>query len=142
MQLLINLGEGNSGRWTRKSRVLALAIKPVLEALVRVDQLYLLTHQVPPIYESGVRYHDEPKDQIEEFAAIPLILQRGWGDCDDLAPWRVAELQNAGVKAKLRIQWKRYESGKLYHIVVRMPDRSIEDPSRLLGMGRLRKRSQ
>ena len=30
-----------------------------------------------------------------------MVLSRGWGDCDDLAPWRVAELQEAGEKATI-----------------------------------------
>ena len=141
MQLTINLGEANSRRWLRRSRVLGMAIKPALEALVMVNQLYLRLHDVARIYELGaagkVRYKEEPLDGIEEFAAIPVILQRGWGDCDDLAPWRCAELRSLGEPAKIRIQWKRQPSGsKLYHIVVRRGDHSIEDPSRILGMGK------
>lgn len=127
--------------------MLGLAIKPILEALVMADQLYIRTHRVPPIYESGVRYQEEPVNQanlpgsggtyrIEEFAAIPAIMERGWGDCDDLAPWRCAELREHGEPAKIRIQWKKNpETGqKLYHIVVRRADGRIEDPSLLLGM--------
>lgn len=148
MKVLVNLGETNSG-WTRKARLLAAALRPILESLVTVDQLFLANHHVPRIYESGVRYKEEPsrhallsfqgsgKQRVEEFAAIPAILQRGWGDCDDLAPWRCAELRMQGEKAKLRVQWRRQANGsKLYHIVVRRADGSIEDPSRLLGMGR------
>jgi len=134
MKLLVNLGQKQS-RWLRRSRMLAVAIKPILEALVKVNQQYLRTHDVPPLYESGVRYEEEPKGTTEEFAAIPVIITRGWGDCDDLAPWRVAELRELGERAKLRVQWKRQRNGqKLYHIVVRRQDGSIEDPSAMLGM--------
>jgi hypothetical protein len=131
--------------------MLGLAIKPILEALVMADQLYLRTHHVPPIYESGVRYKEEPMNRavlgalggaasstyrIEEFAAIPAIIERGWGDCDDVSPWRCAELRENGEHAKIRVQWKKNpESGqKLFHIVVRRADGRIEDPSLLLGM--------
>lgn len=122
------------------------AIKPLLDALVRIDQLYLRTHRCPPLYRAGVRYAEEPPNEaklghvgkterVEEFAAIPAIIERGWGDCDDLAPWRVAELREAGEAAKIRIQWKRSANGqKMYHIVVRRADGSIEDPSARLGM--------
>jgi hypothetical protein len=74
--------------------------------------------------------------RIEEFAAIPAIIERGWDDCDGLAPWRCAELREAGEPAKIRIQWKKNPATgqKLYHIVVRRADHSIEDPSALLGM--------
>lgn len=114
-----------------------LAIKPLLEALVTVNQLYLLTHHVPDIYESGVVYREEPKGLgYEDFAPIPTILSRGWGDCDDLAPWLCAQCRMKGEKAKIRIQWKtlRPKGSKLFHIVVRHEDRSIEDPSAKLGM--------
>ena len=136
----MNLGEGNSARWTKHSRMLGLAIKPVLEALTMAIQLLLLAHPLtPPHYESGVVYQEEPPGTDEEFASLPVILARGWGDCDDLAPARCAELRNQGHRAHIRIQWKRFVRpdgmpGKLYHIVVRRSDGSIEDPSRILGM--------
>jgi len=62
------------------------------------------------------------------------VLSRGWGDCDDLAPYRVAELQEAGEKAKIRITWRRVGKRRTYHVLVRRADGRIEDPSRLLGM--------
>ena len=137
MQVLVNLSGETSG-WLAHSRKLGLAIRPVLEALVTVNQLYLVTHHVPKLYESGVRYGEEPNGTIEEFASIPIVLSRGWGDCDDLSPWRVAELRCQGEKAKIRIQWKRQGNGKkLFHIVVRRANGEIEDPSRILGMGKL-----
>lgn len=126
--------------------MLGNAIKPLLESLVLVDQIFLRTHRVPLLYKSGVRYMEEPLNQaklgqgepqrVEEFAAIPAVLERGWGDCDDLAPWRCAELREHGEPAKIRIQWKRHPTTgqKLFHIIVRRADGSIEDPSRLLGM--------
>jgi len=138
--------------------MLGSAIKPILEALVMVDQLYLFSHHVPDIYQAGVRYQDEPWQGFEDFAPVPTILKRGWGDCDDLAPWLVAQHRNAGKKASIRIQWKRLgryripKGPKLFHIVVRRPfdpaeftpaymwrpkdgtRTMIEDPSRRLGM--------
>lgn len=136
MKVLVNLSRGKSSGWLHRSRVLGLAIKALLDAQVQINQLYLRLHNCPPLYRSGVRYQNEPDDGLEEFACIPIVISRGWGDCDDLAPWRCAELRNAGEKAKIRIQWKRQGSGrKLFHIVVRREDGRIEDPSRILGMG-------
>jgi hypothetical protein len=85
----------------------------------------------------------------EEFASVPAVYARKWGDCDDLAPWRCAELRKLGFQARIRIKWEKFPSGKMYHIVVRrfgaVPDFNprfmvrdgnsvIEDPSRALGM--------
>ena len=132
MDVLVSLGEVPL---LKRSRFLGLFIKPLLDALVTVNRLYLRAHHVPALYESGVRYMQEPPDgKPEEFAAIPVVLSRGWGDCDDLAPYRVAELQEAGEKAKIRITWRRVGKRRTYHVLVRRADGRIEDPSRLLGM--------
>jgi hypothetical protein len=135
MKVVLNLSRGKKSGWLHRSRVLAIAIKAILDAQVLANQLYIRMHNVPLLYKSGVRYKNEPDNGVEEFALIPIILARGWGDCDDLAPWLCAELREAGEKAKIRIQWKRQPDGrKLYHIVVRRGDGRIEDPSALLGM--------
>lgn len=132
MDVIVSLGDVPL---LKRSRFLGLFIKPILDALVGINRLYIRAHHVPPLYRSGVRYLQEPEDgRPEEFAAIPKVLARGWGDCDDLAPWRVAELQEAGEKAKIRITWRRGRRGKTFHVVVRRGDGRIEDPSRLLGM--------
>ncbi len=133
MEVLVNIGDVPL---LKRSRFLGLFIKPLLDALVEVNRLYLRTHHVPPLYKSGVRYKQEPEDgKPEEFASIPIVLARGWGDCDDLAPWRVAELQEAGEPATIRISWRRSRNGRrLYHVVVRRGDGRVEDPSKLLGM--------
>lgn len=133
MQVLVHLGDFPL---LKTSRFMGLFVRPILEALVEINRLYLRSHHVPPLYRSGVRYEQEPADgKPEEFAAIPQVLSRGWGDCDDLAPWRVAELQEAGEKASIRITWKRRRGGsRLYHVLVRRADGRIEDPSRILGM--------
>lgn len=90
MKVLVNLS-GDHSRWLKHSRVLGIVIKPILEALVTVDQLYLRMHHVPPLYHSGVRYQEEPLNQvklgdtpverIEDFSSIPAVLERGHGDC-------------------------------------------------------------
>jgi len=132
MDVLISLGDVPL---LKRSRFLGLFIKPILDALVTVNRLYIRTHHVPPLYQSGVRYMQEPEDgKPEEFAAIPVVLSRGWADCDDLAPYRVAELQEAGEKARIRITWRRHGKRRTYHVLVRRGDGRIEDPSRLLGM--------
>ena len=99
---------------------------------------------MPPLYESGVRYEEEPAGQpYEEFASIPVVLSRGWGDCDDVVSWRIAELRNQGEHAKVRLKWQPdfTRGARLYHVMVRRAATGgdgrglIEDPSLLLGMG-------
>lgn len=150
MQVVCALSHGQEkpNNWLRTSRVFGLVIKSLLDAQVKNNLIYLKLHRaVPPLYASGVRYQNEPAGQsfnglpVEEFALIPVVLKRKAGDCDDLAPWRVAELIAQGEHAKIRIQWRarRNRDGslgrKFFHIVVRRANNVIEDPSALLGMG-------
>jgi len=132
--------------WLNRSHTLGLVIKNLLDAQVANNRLYLQLHsRVPALYASGVRYENEPlwtfQDMpVEEFALIPVVLARGWGDCDDLSPWRCGELQHHGERAKIRVQWKRptlangKKGKKYFHIVVRRANGTIEDPSAKLGM--------
>lgn len=96
----------------------------------------------PPLYRSGVRYAPEPRAgsaaraalEPEDFAPVPVVISRGWGDCDDLAAWRAAEWQLSGVLADIDVRESAGSSptARRWHIVVVLPDGSIEDPSRRL----------
>jgi len=138
MRLVVSL---NAKPYMRRSRYLAVAARFVLEGLIQLNLMYLKArvasgNPVPDIYKAGVRYQNEPDNGEEEFADIPTVLSRGWGDCDDLAPWAVAQYRLRGEKATIRMTWKTLSSGgRLFHVQVRRGDGSIEDPSALLGMG-------
>jgi hypothetical protein len=132
--------------------------------MVTYNQAFLRHYKIPPLYESGVRYRQEPlgvmtfksvedtpeakrfarqmSGRIEDFAGIPSTLHRKWGDCDDLAPWICAERREQGNKAKIKVKWRPFEMhngqkvrGAVFHIVVRLQDGTEEDPSKVLGMG-------
>ncbi len=73
---------------------------------------------------------------VEIFLDIPALYKRGKGDCNELAPVRIAELWQAGVDAGPHlIKEKGLGGGWTYHAAVLHPDGSSEDPSRILGMG-------
>ena len=156
MKVVLNLGENPS--WLRKGRNLGIALKCILEALVEVNQHYLRLHKgVPLLYQSGVRYREESarhailimraagfSGRVEEFASIPAVMERGWGDCDDLAPWLAAERREVfKEKAHIKVEWKPTRTGRLFHITTRLQDprtgligdsSPTEDPSAKLGM--------
>lgn len=77
--------------WLKRSKVLGAVIKPQLDALVIVNQLFLRLHHATPLYRSKVIYREEPPTivtmsdgrtvTVEEFAAAPIVFARGWGDC-------------------------------------------------------------
>ena len=124
-----------------------LKLVALAQALCKVNEIHLLYFpNTPKLYESGVRYHDE--GDVEIWPDIPTILETGWGDCEDLACYRVAELRAQGVKADPLIRWRKEKNRFVYHMLVLLPDnvstrysykndggRWVEDPSKLLGMG-------
>jgi hypothetical protein len=131
-------------------------VNGAVETLIMSNRTWLARNPVPPLYKTKVIYQREPPEwNSEHFDAIPVVLQRGWGDCDDLVSWRIAEIRNY-LDPSLRtinlnkydarfprnfptalISFKRHvESNKyLYHVRVRhQPSGALEDPSALLGM--------
>lgn len=107
-----------------------------LEALTRCNVLWLESHPTTPmLYQSGVVYKQEKNS--EAWLDIPHVIENGWGDCEDLAAWRVAELRfRHRVQARPYLKWyhRPKEGFTLYHVQVRLPDGKIEDPSAQLGM--------
>lgn len=104
----------------------------LLEWLTQVNEGFLAENpHTPPLYSSGVRYAEDLPGSAEEFCAIPDVLRRGRGDCDDLAPWRAAELRLCGEHATAE---PVHVGGGQWHVIVRRADGSIEDPSARLGM--------
>ena len=132
----------NVGMFTRDPKVMAELARGFLRGVVANNRLYIRLRKLkgrplPLLYKSGIMYRREPwAGRFEEFADIPTVLKRKWGDCDDLSAWRVAELQEQGESADFRIYWRPRKPGKpiTMHVEVRRGDGSIEDPSRLLGL--------
>lgn len=126
-------------------------LRAPLEALVVQDVRYLRANpHAPPLYQSGVRWRMEGVNTCtgrpaEHFATVPEVLRQGWGDCEDLAAWRAAELRLAGYSDAYAFAVR---SGgmvhpmlgrvNLIHILVSRDGscapRAIEDPSVVLGM--------
>ncbi len=109
----------------------------LMEALVSINREYLRSFpRTPRLYEAGVRYVGE-EDGAEDWQAVPAVIRNAGGDCEDLACWRVAEQLEAGVSCRPFIRWRRYGDGfYLYHVLVEYPGGRMEDPSRVLGMGK------
>lgn len=106
----------------------------ILDALVKLNLLEMSKHRYPPLYKSGVVYRREPRDygRFERWQTIEDLIEKGYGDCEDLASARTAELRLKGIRAR---PWLK-KRNTTWHVVVRYPDGRIEDPSRILGMGK------
>jgi len=120
-------------------------LKAMLECLVQINVALMQSRRFPELYETGIRYRQEPLGQ-ENWRDAAIILQTGFGDCEDLAAYRVAELRvRHNIPAVCVFRWKTLsvkQDGadrkvKLYHILVGVPYKGkvlIEDPSKKLGM--------
>jgi len=120
-----------------KDRALSYAyLGRALDFLTDIDVEYLKAYpQTPLIYESGVRYVEEPPGQ-EDWQDIPTCIRMVDCDCEELAAWRAAELRvRYGIQARCVFKAQLRPNGSyLFHILVEYPDGRLEDPSRILGM--------
>lgn len=125
---------GYSGRQYKRFFPLVMS----LELLCKVNEWQLARFAregktVAPLYRSGVYYQAEPPGE-EEWLDIPSLYKQGFGDCEDLACARVAELRCQGIAAVPAIRHKKFGQLTLVHVLVLWPDGTVEDPSKLLGM--------
>jgi hypothetical protein len=107
----------------------------LMDALANVNMTWLKTYpDTPALYNAPVKYHFDP-DEPDPWQDISSTLKKGWGDCEDLACWRIAELRAKGIEAHPYIRWRRNAEGKYtYHALVLWPDGRVEDPSVAMGM--------
>lgn len=144
-------------------RVVAHIARGFLQGVILQNRLLLRQARrrgrpYPELYKSGVVFKREapPKPgqpRIQQMVDLRTVLRRRGGDCKHLCAWRVAELQEAGEPANIKIYWRQRckACGRLvndsprckcggrakpfiYHAEVRRGDGSVEDVSRYLGM--------
>jgi hypothetical protein len=110
---------------------IAYFAKCAIEAFARGSVPLAGVWRLPPLYQSGIRYHPEPNhgDGNEEFALPPVTFKRHWGDCDDLVIYRIWELLCQGENASCQAIWQ----DNAVHVLVRRANGVLEDPSILLG---------
>lgn len=112
-------------------KVLDAALEPV----TRLNERMLEAGEVVPFergLKRGIKWAPEPPGQ-EHFDHAKTVLVRGWGDCDDLAPWHAASLRHSGEDPAAKAVV--YKSGpQRWHAVVQRGDGQIDDPSLRAGM--------
>lgn len=73
-------------------------INAALEAVTRLDEHMIRAGEVPSwpdAVASGVRWRPEPPGD-EHFDNAKTVIDRKWGDCDDVAPYKAAWLRATG----------------------------------------------
>lgn len=93
---------------------------------------HMRKNPLPPLYSTDVKFQDEPwqGQGVEEFATPWMVLERKWGDCDDLVIYRGAELVSQGIGCHPVIVHDT-QTDK-YHTLLWIPTQAgpiFEDPS-------------
>ena len=119
-----------------EAHVDAPVLDAALESVTRLNETLLKTGQLPTAKEAiaaGVRWKPEPPGD-EHFDHAATVHKRGWGDCDDLAPYHAASLRHTGEDPGATAVV--YRSGpNRWHAVTQRSDGTIDDPSKWAGMG-------
>ncbi len=88
------------------------------------------------LYTSGIEYRRELRDshfpEVERFLTIRSLIVMRFGDCDDLAPACAAMRYLAGDRRAK--PWVIRSPGIGYHVITRLGNGDVEDPSARLGM--------
>jgi hypothetical protein len=113
------------------------ALNAALEAVTVAAAGQVRRGKVPPaagVIKAGrIKWMPEPPGD-EHFDLPSTVVGRGWGDCDDLAPYHAGSLRATGTDPNARAFVKRSGPTR-WHALVRRGDGTIEDPSRHAGMG-------
>lgn len=115
-------------------------LNAALETSTRANQRLLASGEAPSIREAiqgGLRWRPERFTDGEHFDLSSLAAQRGWGDCDDLAPWLAAEMRLRGDPEAAAIV--RRSGPSRWHALVRTGAGELVDPSRWAGMGKTKR---
>lgn len=110
-------------------------LNAALEATTRANQQLMMAGEAPAIEEAirdGLRWKPENFGDGEHFDLAPVAAVRGWGDCDDLAPWLAAERRIQGDTGA--VAFARRSGPNKFHALVRSGDGEIIDPSVWAGM--------
>jgi hypothetical protein len=117
-----------------EQHVTAPVLDSALEAVTKLNEQLIKSGAVPKFTEAqhGITWKPEPPG-AEHFDHAGIVAARGFGDCDDLAPYLAAERRVTGVDPGASAIV--VPSGpQRWHAVVKRSDGRIEDPSEATGM--------
>ena len=114
------------------------ALNALMEGLIALNEAYLSTNYVTPLYAADVTY-----GRTDIWDTIPALYgpkpppmgPRPYGDCKSLTAALVAEYRKQGIDCSPSFRWIRTPLGiKDYHILV-LTANGFKDPSKVKGMG-------
>jgi len=115
--------------------VSADVLDPMLESVVRTNMRQIASGMVPTWEEAlarGIKWRPEPPGD-EHFDPASTVIVRGWGDCDDLGPYKTASDRVTGKDPGAVSRVLELAPGH-FHAVEQHSDGSWSDPSEQAGM--------
>lgn len=123
---------------------LSVSLSFIILGLAEAWSLELARNPLPPFYGCKIKYVPEPADsEAEEWVDPYTCHERGYGDCDDMVIWRLAEIfVNANFDPRRGRDdipaWPAiyaHDDGQRYHVAIKHKNPSkykdgIEDPSK------------
>lgn len=117
---------------------LMYGIQDVLLGYAKAYARELLLRPLKNFYSYKIRYQPEPANQrFEDWADPWTVIERGWGDCDDMVLWRLAEILVAS-------KWQEGDplpawplvaqkiGTENYHVLLRHRSGKTEDPAAIM----------
>lgn len=125
-----------------KGRDLSRTIRDHIMSQAEAWAEELKSNPLPPFYQCGIRYRPEPlRAPCEEWVDPYTVKQRGYGDCDDMVIWRLAEiLAKSGYdpirqgprNAPAHPAVARKRNTGRYHVLIRHSNGEFEDPANVM----------
>ena len=116
LSLLVDLGEPSAAQ-----------VRALMEGLSMINRVAMREsgRKWPSLLAAGVRYK-----RTHEWRSAALLLRHRTGDCKDLVAYEVARLRELGHAVTIRLT----RVGSMWHVLIRLPNGQLFDPSRELGM--------
>lgn len=110
-----------------------------MRGLVALNVALMRQGGVPRLYTTRVRYQREPKG-VEQWRTADRVLRSGFGDCEDLAAYRAAELiVQRGEPARVIVT---RTARRTWHARVKRANGRVEDPSKVMSWLHKRRRTR
>lgn len=123
------------------AHVTPAVLDAALEATTLANQSMLESGEAPPVSElidrGKVKWKPENFKDGEHFDLTSQFKDRGWADCDDLAPAFAAELRATGKDPGAKAITVR-SGPSTWHATTQLSSGEIVDPSKAAGMGRMK----
>jgi hypothetical protein len=119
-----------------EARVTKPVLDAALESVTRLNESLLKDGSVPTAeraIKNGAIWKPEPYED-EHFDHAGIVVKRGWGDCDDWAPYHAASLRHTG-KDPGAVAVVRRSGPRRWHAIVNRSNGTVDDPSIWAGMG-------